>query len=76
MAATIRTWGTPHGYKIRYLPPHLRTDTSIYDYLRRRSANWFRLRLIVPFQPRISQQVLLHLVLFEMFHHEFYHHLV
>ena len=31
---------------------------------------------VAPFQPRISQQVLLHLVIFEMFHHEFYHHLV
>jgi hypothetical protein len=31
---------------------------------------------VAPFQPRISQQVLLHLVECEMFHHEFYHHLV
>ena len=31
---------------------------------------------VAPFQPRISQQALLHLVIFEMFHHEFYHHLV
>ena len=32
--------------------------------------------LLRPFSRGISQQVLLHLVLFEMFHHEFYHHLV
>jgi hypothetical protein len=30
----------------------------------------------VPFFPEISKELFMHLVLFEMFHHEFYHHLV
>jgi hypothetical protein len=35
-----------------------------------------QVRFDVPFFCKVSKEVFMHLVLFEMFHHEFYHHLV
>jgi hypothetical protein len=49
---------------------------GIYIFVDRLLRYADRVRFSVPFFPDISKELFMHLVVFEMFHHEFYHHLV
>ena len=61
-----------------YRPFHLEPIDrwGIYIFVDRLLAYARRLKAVAPLFPGVSQELFLHLVLFEMFHHEFYHHLV
>ena len=61
-----------------YRPFHLEPvdQWGIYIFIDRLLNYARRVRASAPLFPGISQEIFLHLVLFEMFHHEFYHHLV
>jgi hypothetical protein len=61
-----------------YRPFHLEPFDrwGIYLYVDRLLSYAAEVRFVAPFLEGVSKEVLLHLVLFEIFHHEFYHHLV
>lgn len=61
-----------------YRPYHLEpTDRwGIYIFVDRLLRYADQVRFSIPFFPNISKELFMHLVLFEIFHHEFYHHLV
>jgi len=61
-----------------YRPYHLEPMDrwGIYILVDRLLRYSERVRFSVPFFPEVSKGVFMHLVIFEMFHHEFYHHLV
>jgi hypothetical protein len=61
-----------------YRPVHLEPFNrwGIYIFVGRLLSYADGVKLSLPFFPQVSKEVLMHLVLFEMFHHEFYHHLV
>jgi hypothetical protein len=61
-----------------YRPYHLEPldRWGIYIFVNRVLAYAQRVRFSIPFFPNVSKEVFMHLVLFEIFHHEFYHHLV
>jgi hypothetical protein len=60
-----------------YRPYHLEPMDrwGIYIFVDRLLRYADQVRFGVPFFPEISKELFMHLVLFEMFHHEFYHHL-
>jgi hypothetical protein len=61
-----------------YRPFHLEPVDrwGIYIFVDRLLAYAAGIRAVAPLFPGVSRELFLHLVLFEMFHHEFYHHLV
>ena len=61
-----------------YRPFHLEPFDrwGIYIYVDHLLSYARKVRFVAPFLEGVSKEVLLHLVLFEIFHHEFYHHLV
>jgi hypothetical protein len=61
-----------------YRPFHLEPVDrwGIYIFVDRLLTYARGVRSFVPLFPEVSRELFLHLVLFEMFHHEFYHHLV
>lgn len=61
-----------------YRPFHLEPMDrwGIYIFVDRLLTYARGVRAVAPLYPGLSQELFLHLVLFEMFHHEFYHHLV
>ena len=61
-----------------YRPFHLEPMDrwGIYIFVDRLLNYACGVRSVAPLYPGVSQELFLHLVLFEMFHHEFYHHLV
>lgn len=61
-----------------YRPFHLEPVDrwGIYIFVDRLLTYARGVRAVAPLYPGLSQELFLHLVLFEMFHHEFYHHLV
>lgn len=61
-----------------YRPFHLEPvgRWGIYIFVDRLLTYAAGIRAVAPLFPAVSRELFLHLVLFEMFHHEFYHHLV
>jgi hypothetical protein len=61
-----------------YRPFHLEPVDrwGIYIFVDRLLDYASGIHAVAPLFPGVSQELFLHLVLFEMFHHEFYHHLV
>ena len=61
-----------------YRPFHLEPVDrwGIYIFVDRLLTYAEGVRAVAPLYPGLSKELFLHLVLFEMFHHEFYHHLV
>jgi hypothetical protein len=61
-----------------YRPFHLEPFDrwGIYIFVKPLLTYAHSLELRLPFFPNESKELLIHLVLFEIFHHEFYHHLV
>ncbi len=60
-----------------YRPFHLEPFDrwGIYIYVEHLMSYATQVRFVAPFLAGVSKEVLLHLVLFDVFHHEFYHHL-
>jgi hypothetical protein len=49
---------------------------GIYIFVDRLLNYAEQVRFRAPFFPDVSKELFMHLVVFEIFHHEFYHHLV
>ena len=61
-----------------YRPFHLEPFDrwGIYVFVGKLLEYAQNVRFSAPFFPGVSKELLMHLVLFEIFHHEFYHHIV
>jgi hypothetical protein len=77
LAPCVKRW-LPTNVIAFYRPYHLEPidQWGIYIFVDRLLRYGAQVRFSVPFFPEVSKELFMHLVLFEIFHHEFYHHLV